>query len=72
VLDMHVTADIVRFDLASQQTLAAAPSGWQATVGAGWQGLKAALPASLLQNPADGSSVATLDGLLGYLTGVPR
>lgn len=71
-LDVHVTGDIVRFDLASQQTLAAAPSGWQATVAAGWQGLKAALPAALLQNPAVSASITTLDGLLGYLTGAQR
>lgn len=71
-LDVHVTADIVRFDLASQQTLASAPNGWQATVASGWKGLKAALPASVLQNPAVASSITTLDGLLGYLAGAQR
>lgn len=71
-LDVHVTGDIVRFDLASQQTLAATPQGWQATIAAGWNGLKAALPASLLQNPAVSTSIATLDSLLPFLTGGSR
>jgi len=66
-LSTTITADVVRFDKVSQATLAAAPSGWQVSVGAGWRALKAELPTSLLLNVTVSSSITTLDALLAVL-----
>lgn len=68
-LTTAVTADVVKFDKASQQTLAAAPRGWPVTIATGWSALRTELPPTLLTDPLAMSAVTTLDALLPYLTG---
>ena len=64
-LDLHTTRTLVEFSVKADQTLAATPSGWLATVTAAWQAAKASL--SSVTNPALVAAMAAVDVVLGGL-----
>jgi hypothetical protein len=55
---------IVEFCVSADKTLAATPSGWQATVGAAWAEAKTKLPA--ITNPSVQAAVNAVDVILGF------
>lgn len=56
---------IVQFAVSADRILAAAPSGWQATLAASWAQTKTQLPP--IQNPALVAAISALDIVIGGL-----
>lgn len=63
-IDDATTKVIVTWAVAADQTLKATPTGWQATVKAGWLAVKPKIPTS---NPAIAITVGAVDALIGAL-----
>lgn len=59
----QTTRVIVQFCLSADQTLAATPNGWQATLKASWAATKAQLP--VINNPAVVAAMSAVDVVIG-------
>ena len=66
-IPLATTRVIVQFCVAADQTLAATPTGWQATVKAAWASAKAQLPP--ISNVALAAAVSGIDVALAALGG---
>lgn len=64
-LSTDTTRLIVTFCVDADKTLAATPTGWQATVRTGWATLKVSLPP--ITNPAIVAALGVVDALIGGL-----
>lgn len=64
-LDTNTTRTIVTWCIAADQTLAATPTGWQATLQTGWTATKGKLPA--ITNPAILAAISAVDVVLGAI-----
>ena len=60
---------IVSFCVGADKTLAAVPSGWQATVYQAWQASKNQIPPAQLANPAIVAAVSAVDVALAAIGG---
>jgi hypothetical protein len=61
-LATSTTRTIVTFCVAADQTLAATPAGWQASVSAAWASAKTQLP--VITNPAVAAAISAVDVVL--------
>lgn len=61
-LDTNTTRIIVRWCVTADQTLAATPTGWQATLQAGWTATKTTLPP--ITNPVIAAAMSAVDLVL--------
>lgn len=66
-IPLATARDLIQFCSSADKTLAAAPAGWQATVGKAWAEVKAKLPATL--SPLVQSAVNVVDTALAATGG---
>lgn len=62
-LPTNTTRTIVQFCVTADQTLAATPTGWAASLSTAWAGVKAQLPP--ISNPAIVAAMGAVDVVLG-------